>query len=287
MKTYYECMPCFANQALRASKDLEEETREKIMREVFAEMSVIDFSDCPPQIARKVFDIIEKHTSKKDTYREIKEKSNNYILNLEGELREIISQANDSFEAGLRLAIAGNIIDFGANHKFSNESIHQEIKQALKFKISSAVITDFKKAICNADKILYLGDNAGEIVFDKLFIEQLPTNKVTFAVRGIHVINDVLLEDAEKVGITSLVPVISNGAGYPGTVLEKCSKEFQKVFEESDIVISKGQGNYETLNSCPKHIFFLLKVKCEVIAKNINRKVGEFIIKESTKGSLS
>jgi uncharacterized protein with ATP-grasp and redox domains len=275
-------MPCFVNQALTAMQNIPEENKESLLREVFKRIAKIDFSLSPPEMARDIFDIIEVYLPDNDFYFDIKKKSNRYILNLEDDLRMKITEASDPFMIGLHLAIAGNIIDFGAKNDFSDQCIHAEIKEALEIKLDKTLTDRFQKEIMNADKILYLGDNAGEIIFDKLFIEQLPLDKITFVVRGSAIINDALMADAEMVGMTELVKVVSNGDNIPGTVLHRCSNEFKTLFEESDLIISKGQGNYETLSGIDKNICFLLKAKCPVIAKDLNRKVGDFIIKFST-----
>jgi damage-control phosphatase, subfamily I len=179
----------------------------------------------------------------------------------------------------LHLAIAGNIIDFGAKHDFSDELIHKEIDDALKVELNNDTVEKFRQSIENAENILYLGDNSGEIVFDKLFIEQLPREKITFAVRGSHIINDALLEDAKTIGLTNIVNVIDNGFNAPGTVLKNCSEEFQTAFNNADLIISKGQGNYETLSESNKNIVFLLKIKCDIVARDLKGKVGDFVIK--------
>ena len=282
MKTYYECVPCFVNQAIRALPAVDDAVRDPIIREVLQGLSCIDFKLSPPEMARGIFDIIEKHTGEKDLYAEIKKSSNRYIMGMEDELRGIIAQSTDSFLIGLHLAIAGNIIDFGAKHNFSDELIHKEIDAALNVQLNEQSVDKFRQLVGEAEKILYLGDNAGEIVFDKLFIEQLPREKVIFAVRGTHIINDALLEDAENVGLTKIVNVISNGSGMPGTVLRHCSEEFRKVFSEADLIISKGQGNYETLSERDENIVFLLKIKCDVVAKDLNANLGDFILKISS-----
>lgn len=278
MNTYYECIPCFVNQALTAMKSVDEVKKEIIMREVLKRLSNIDFSLSPPEMAREIFDVIEDQVGVKDLYYDIKIKSNQYILDLEDEIRDVIEKSSDAFSTALRLAIAGNIIDFGAKNDFSDELIHSEIDKALDVVIDASKISELKNKIEKAKTILYLGDNAGEIVFDKLFLEQLPVEKIIFAVRGSAIINDALMEDAEMVGVTDLLPVVSNGDNIPGTVLHRCSDEFKEIFEESDLIISKGQGNYETLSDVDRNICFLLKAKCPVIAKDLNREVGDFII---------
>ena len=278
MKTYHECVPCFINQVIRSLPQIDEALHEDVLRDTLKALSDIDFSLSPPEMVKVVFDVIEHYSGGKDLYAELKIKSNNYILNLEAELRKIIMAADDAFIVGLRLAIAGNIIDFGTKENFSDELIHREIDQALAEQLPTAAIKELKVAIEQAEHILYLGDNAGEIVFDKLFIEQLPVDKITFAVRGAPVINDALLADAEMVGIDKIVPVVNNGAAFPGTVVNRCSKEFQALFNNADLIISKGQGNYETLSECGKNIFFLLKVKCAIVARNLERQVGDFVV---------
>jgi len=136
-------------------------------------------------------------------------------------------------------------------------------------------------AVEAAGNILYLGDNTGEIVLDRLPVEELPRERVTFAVRGGPIINDATREDALSTGMTDLVPVIDNGSDVPGTDLEQCSREFQEAFEAADLVIAKGQGNYETLSDNRQSIFFLLKAKCAVIAENIGCRVGDAVITRS------
>jgi uncharacterized protein with ATP-grasp and redox domains len=268
---------------IRSLPQIDESLHEDVLRDTLKALSDIDFSLSPPEMVKVVFDVIKHYSGGKDLYAELKIKSNNYILNLEDELHKLIMAADDAFTVGLRLAIAGNIIDFGTKNDFSDELIHREIDQALKVQLPSSEIGALKAAIDKAQHILYLGDNTGEIVFDKLFIEQLPINKITFAVRGAPVINDALMADAEMVGLDKIVPVVSNGADFPGTVVNRCSKEFQTIFNNADLIISKGQGNYETLSDCDKNIFFLLKVKCAIVAKNLGRNVGDFVVVAGSK----
>ena len=264
-----------AIRTLRHFTDGDSRHDETVIREVMHTLGDMDFSMTPPEMTKKIFDIIEKTYDKYfDVYFHEKRSSNQYILDMYGELSKIITDSSDSFDTAMRLAITGNIIDFGANPNFINELIHKEIENALTCKdVDSAYL---KHEVSKARKILYVGDNAGEIVFDKLFIEQLPMEKITYAVRGRHVLNDVLIEDAKMVGMDKIVKVISNGTAYPGTVLKECSDEFKKAFYESDLVISKGQGNYETLSDVEHNIFFLLRIKCPVVARDIGKPAGSF-----------
>jgi len=160
----------------------------------------------------------------------------------------------------------------------SSREIEHSILEATDFDINETLGEHLKSEIEKAKSILYLGDNAGEIVFDMLFIEQLPEEKICFVVRGKPVLNDVILQDALQVGLDKYVEVIDNGSGIPGTILEDCSDTFRKRFESADLVIAKGQGNFETLSQIDKNIFFLLKIKCPVIADLTGMKMDEMAI---------
>ncbi len=282
MKTYYECLPCIINQTIKALPIIKESRHDDILRDVMCELAVTDFSLSPPELARKTFDIMNEYLDGKDPYAEIKKLSNQYVLDLYDELNQIIKSSENPFETALHLAVAGNIIDFGAKHNYSDKLIHEEIDKVLNTDLASSDTEKLKIEISNAKQILYLGDNAGEIVFDKLFIEQFSNKeKIIFAVRGAHVINDATMEDAKEIGLTEIVKVIDNGSNYPGTVLKECSENFQKVFNDADLIISKGQGNYETLSENKQNIFFLLKVKCEIVARDLNKNVGDFVVLKS------
>ena len=283
MKTYYECFPCFVNQAIRIIKHgntTDSKHNEIIIRKVMHTLGDMDFTSTPPEMTRFIFDIFEENYEKfEDIYYHEKRSSNLYIMDMYDKLSGIVRNSNDPFDTAMRLAITGNIIDFGAHPTFLDEQIHVEIDKALKYK--NVCSRELKDEIKKAKSILYIGDNAGEIVFDKLFLEQLPTEKITYSVRGSHILNDALMEDAKMVGMTNLLPVISSGSAYPGTVLKACSKEFNKIFNDADLIISKGQGNYETLSNVDKNIMFMLRIKCPVVARDINHSMGGFFVGKS------
>ncbi len=287
MKTYYECLACIINQTIKNLSAVEKNKHDEILRKVLIGLADADYTLSPPELAKKTYDLICEYTGGKDAYAEIKKTSNKYILDLYDELKNIIRKSDNPFETALHLAVAGNIIDFGAKHNYSDKQIHREINEMLSADLSSSHTEELKNEINNADKILYLGDNAGEIVFDKLFVEQLPKEKIIFAVRGKPVINDATIDDAEDVGLTKIVKVIDNGSGYPGTVLKDCSEEFIKTFEEADLIISKGQGNYETLSEVDKNIFFLLRIKCDIVARDLNKNTGDFVVLSGYKKYLT
>jgi uncharacterized protein with ATP-grasp and redox domains len=286
MKTFHECLPCFVNQALstikRAGASAAE--TEEAMRAVFREMAGIDLSAPPPVTGTRIYRTIRDVTKNADPFAEDKKRFNLFALSLLPAMRRDADSAADPFLARVRLAIASNIIDFGKNGSLTEEEAHESMERALSVPVDEAAAARLKKEIAGAESVLYLCDNAGEIVFDRLFIEKIPFKKVTCAVRGAPAINDATMEDARETGLTSLVRVISNGSDAPGTILAECSEEFKNSFADADLVIAKGQGNFETLSEVKnKTIFFLLQIKCPVIARDIGFPVGTFAIKENNR----
>lgn len=284
MKTYLDCIPCVLRQTLSAAKMVSDDPiiHEKVMRKVLQEVSTINFDRSPVEMAIKIHRTLRELSGNPDPYREIKQHSNQRMLSLYPQLLEIIQSAEDSLEMAIRLAIAANIIDFGAKHNLDDETIDRVMAESIAIPLDRELVAKLRQEVQQAHTILYLGDNAGEIVCDRLLIEQLPQEKITYVVRGNPIINDVTIADAETVGITELVPVIDNGSDAPGTVLSECSPEFRDRFQAADLIIAKGQGNYESLsNTKNKNIFFLLKAKCPVIAQNLNCAVGAPILQQS------
>ena len=282
MKTYLECLPCFIRQTLEAAKKVSDnkDIHEKALRVVLSETIKMDLNQTPPQMGGYIHNVIKRVTENPDPYLKEKRAFNQFAMDLYPDLKTTMYSSLDPIEVGLKLAIAGNIIDFGVNGDVKKEEVLSTIEQALNQEFSIDKKELFKKTISSSKNILYLGDNAGEIVFDKLLIENLPQEKITYVVRGGAIINDVLMEDAVSTGITDLVNVIDNGASYPGTILNLCSDIFREQFEKADLIISKGQGNFETLSDTNKKIFFLFKAKCSVVAKHINCQVGDLIFQD-------
>jgi hypothetical protein len=193
-------------------------------------------------------------------------------------LKRIIAESMEPLETAVRLAIAGNIIDLGVKSSLKTLEVDKTIDDVLEVKLDTSVFEVFKRETVSARSILYLADNAGEIVFDKILIEQLGPEKINLAVRGKPVINDATMDDAQATGLTDMVKVIDNGDDAPGTILNSCSENFRHLFEQADLIIAKGQGNYESLNGIDKNIFFLLKAKCPVVANHLGCKVGSTVL---------
>ncbi len=280
MKTSIDCVPCFVRQTLDAARLVTDNPaiHEKVLRQVLSHAAQLDFSLPPPHMGMLIHRIIRKESGNSDPYRELKKQSNRFAVSLYPELKHKIAASADPFECALRLAIAGNIIDFGAGSAVDNDMVHSSINSALAQDLSPDAVESLRSEICRAERVLYIGDNAGEIAFDRLLLEQLPREKVTFAVRGSATINDATREDADQAGISELVRVIDTGADIPGIVLSESSLEFNDAFLSADVIIAKGQGNYETLSNAPKPVFFLFKVKCPVVAADSGEKHGDIVI---------
>ena len=265
---HIDCFKCFIEQAnkLFVRSNIPDDTAADIMERF--ELFINEHKNIStPEASCFMHRLVKKATRVADPYENEKKDYNKLLLNLEDDIRDIIKKSDSPFKSALLYALAGNIIDFGPPKQFD---AFKALSEAA-YKIPAIDHTlELKKALKKANTILYLGDNAGEIILDKLFIETIGHPDLYFAVRGSNIINDVTIEDAERTGITKIAKVISNGYDAPSTILNRCSPEFIKIYKKADVIISKGQGNLEGLiNVMDKNIFFLLMIKCNVIAEMI------------------
>lgn len=283
MRIYLDCFPCFVRQALDAARFAtdDEEVHKKVVRDVLCLAAEMDVQQSPPVIGQQVHRLIRQVTGKEDPYHEQKRRSNELALRLYSETKQDVDEAPNPVEAAVRLAIAGNILDFGVNSSLEYAYAEKVIGAALNAEFDCGELPAFLESVSEAGDILYLGDNAGEIVFDRLLIEKLPREKVTFVVKGSPVINDATMADAEAAGLTDLVNVVTNGSDGPGTILESCSPQFRERFDRADLIVAKGQANYESLSDADKDIFFVLKAKCPVIARDLDCEIGQMILRRS------
>ncbi len=277
MKTYLDCFPCFLNQALRAGREATDDERKikRLLDEVGMMLKDIPLESSPPETARLIYQKIKEITDNPDPYKKIKDQSTSMALALYPSLKKEVEGSNEGLLTAIRIAIAGNVIDFGINKNFH---IEKEIDEALKRDFAVCDYNEFKDYLLNAEEVLYIADNAGECVFDRVLIEEMAM-PVTYVVRGTPIINDATYEDAVQAGLSNIATIISSGSDAPGTILETCSKEFKAIFKDSKFIISKGQGNYETLSNDTQPIFFLLKVKCGVLARDIGVHEGDMILR--------
>lgn len=283
MRGYLDCFPCFLRQALEVARlsTPDENLQSLVLDRVMGVLRRMDHRTPPPVIAGIVYEAIKEVTHCTDPYRDIKRQSDETALNLYPLAKERVRASKNPLATALGLACAANVVDFGVGKPFDLErSLEDVMERGLAIDERGVLI----EALGEAGKLLYAGDNAGEIVLDKVLIEEIqaafPHLEVSFAVRGAPVINDVTPVDAQRVGMEDVARVISTGTGIPGICLQDCSEKLRETYGEADIVISKGQGNYESLSSEKRAgIFFLLKAKCAVIARELGVPLGSFVIK--------
>lgn len=281
MKTYLNCIPCFVKQALRVGKmtfDKDEDIME-LMAKIGCRIKDIEMGHTPPEMGTMIYDELHKITGVADPYAKekaahIKEAKQLYPL-----LKEKLSQAKDPLMLAIRIAIAGNVMDLGMDKQFN---IEKDLEHILQQDFAICDYQAFKETLKNSEQVLYLGDNSGESVFDKILIETL-NKPVTYVVRGKPIINDITYDDAIASGLDEVAEIISSGTPAPATILRLCNKEFLKRFNTATMIISKGQGNYEGLSETDKPVFFLLKAKCPVIAKDIGVKEDDIVCKYALK----
>ena len=272
MKLQPECITCIIAQVKNVSNmfHLSEEKREAAMADTHAYLAGANYEGCTPESMGELWQILLRHVGGRDPYAGVKSLCNQEAMKMLPETKEKIARAKEPFTVALKYAIAGNLIDYGLEHPVSIEEQNAQIDAIANTAFSIDDSDALLFALKNAKSMLYLGDNAGEIVFDKLLIEQIrlrfPQLDLAFVVKGSPVLNDVTRADAEEVCMQEFARVIDNGDASPGTVLPRTSEAFQKAFAEADVILSKGQGNFESLSGVEKeNLFFLFTAKCDTV----------------------
>ncbi len=278
MRTYLDCIPCFMTQALRAGKTagLKEKQIKELLDEVGSMIHTIPMESSPPEAGAVIYQKVREISKVDDPFLNVKKKNIGEALNLYPDLKKQVRQSKDPLLTAIRLAIAGNVIDLGVNRVFN---LKKDIEQILTQDFAIFDYNAFCKHLEQAKTIYYLGDNAGESVFDRILIEEMH-KPVNFVVRDIPVINDVTREDAIMAGLGKITKIISSGSAAPGIVPPLCNPAFMEQLRKADMIISKGQGNYEGLSKEPLPLFFLLKVKCHVIARDLGVSENSIILKQ-------
>jgi len=285
MNTTLACIPCLIRQAIEASRlvALDPGLQECLVREVLHWASGMDLNGSPPLLAQRIQCRLQELSGIQDPYRALKDQQNHLVLGLLPELEASLEASPDPLGLAVRLTIAGNVIDLGVKGSLSEAEVRQAIEQALNETFVGDLET-FRQAVSEAQSILYLADNADEIALDRLLIEQLGPASVTLAVRGAPILNDATRSDAQAVGLEERVEVIDNASDAPGTVLEDCSEAFRKQMAKADLILAKGQGNFETLSQAKGNLFFLFKAKCTVIAEHAGVPLGAHVLVRSGAG---
>lgn len=281
MQTQLECIPCFIRQSLEALKQItdDEELIKRALRRVLKESSEFDFSLTPPEMGQIIHNIIRQESGHSDPYEKIKKRSIDCALELYDDISSEVNSSQDSFHSAIKYSIAGNIMDFALLSEWDDNRIEDSFKKAVTHTLDIEIIEELKNDLRAAKTVLVLGDNVGETVFDKILIENMPTKAhIYYAVKNSPIINDATMKDAIESGLDEVSFIISNGYNAPGTILKKCSDKFMKIYKSSDVVIAKGQANFETLNLEDKKIYFLTQIKCKVIADKYGYEVGDWLV---------
>lgn len=265
-------------QALRAARLTTQNESEikQILDEVGNNVKNIPMTATPVENGAFVYNKIREITGVFDPYKKIKEKSIAEAKTMYDDLKMKIEDSENHLETAIRIAIAGNVIDFGVQMQFD---LAKDVEKILTQNFAFFDFNEFKERLKSAENVLYIGDNAGESVFDKLLIETIG-KKTIYAVREVPVINDVVIQDAIDSDLNEVATIISSGSKAPGAILSMCNAEFLELFNKADMIISKGQGNYEGLSEVNREVFFLLKAKCPVIARDLKVPVGSIILKK-------
>jgi len=264
------------------------ELHETVVKRVMELVMERGFQVPPPLIGQEIHRMIRELTNNPDPYAQVKREFNDLMLSRMEALRNRIHASSHPFETAVRIVIAGNTIDCALRASIRPEMVDEAVEAALCEPINGN-LAELEEVVRRSENIIYLIDNCGEIVCDRLLIELLMPKKITAVVRGTPVINDATLEDAKYVGLTDVVPVISNGNDGLGTILEQCSEEFMEHFRAADLVISKGLGNFETLicygsEVITQTIAFLFKAKCAFIAGFSGTQLGDAVVRIQKKG---
>ena len=267
MKISEHCFPCLLNQVIKTAKLSKTENIDEIFRGTFEYLAKTDFSKTSPEIGGNAYRIFSEKTGIFDPYKD----SKNFYTRLFLEKLPFFESKITSFKDAVKYAVLGNIVDFSAIRVDIDSEIEKIFSSAENFDFTVDDCEELLSDIKKAKNILYLGDNCGEIVLDKMLIKKIreinPDCKIRFAVRGTPAANDNTLEDAKFVGMDEVCEIIENGDCSLGTVIPRTSENFRKVYNEADVIISKGQGNYESLSEEKENIYFLFMIKCPVIAE--------------------
>ena len=278
MEIFLDCLPCVLRQVLEASRMATDkpEIQAKIMEESIEILADYKSYRCSPDIVKAMHQVVKRLTGVSDPYKHIKERDINAAKKIAQFLKHYLAQKQNELHWALKIAATGNIIDSAIYSDINIES-SVEIELAKEFSICDIYVLEEK--LKTAKSILIIGDNAGETVFDRVLIEYLAGYKITYAVRSEPIINDATLQDAYDSGLNDYADIITTGCGAPGAVLNQCSAEFLSAFNSADIVISKGQGNFEALSDCRRPVFFLLKAKCTMIAARLSINLNDYVFK--------
>ena len=271
MKISCECVSCVISSAMELmARQLPCEKHPQIAAQILEHAARQDWHESPPEFARKLYMLLRDSGGERDSFHAAKKVSTQLALQLLPEMRSIISAAPDKFTAVVKAVIGGNIIDCGADRSIDIKSAVPKLKQVFDMPLDEKLVKEFEKRFYAAKSIFYMLDNCGEAVFDRLLLELFP-GKITLGVRGDFILNDITRHELADSGLADYT-VYDTGDTTPGVSLKRASKEFMQAMRSADLVIAKGQGNYETLDVYDRPIVHLLRVKCPVVCRALQQE---------------
>ncbi|OPJ62395.1 damage-control phosphatase ARMT1 family protein [Clostridium oryzae] len=281
MKVVIDCVHCYLKQAVSCMTmaNIDADKQHEILYSLMDDVKNLDRNGTPCDNSSEIIFKAYEKIGIRDPYESVKKESNDMALSLYEKLEKIISKSNNRLYDALKIAVAGNVIDLGINRNFD---IDAALEQSLKKGFAVDDFDKFYNLIKKSDSVLILGDNAGEIVFDKILVKELKAlnKKVIYSVKSGAVLNDSTMYDAHYTGMDEIAQVVESGSSYLGTPLTKISNEFKDIMYNAPVIISKGQANYESLSeekTLLDKIFFLLKIKCECVGTDANAPFGEMV----------
>ncbi len=283
MKIHPDCIPCLKKQMESAARacGAGEETLRLVDTAIATELDrLYDETSSPPAVSAPLYALTGRMCGVDDPYLAMKVRYTREALKLLPEARARVDGATDPFHAAVRTAIAGNVIDFGTGIHGEGFDLVHTLDAFLEKPLFIDHVEALREKAHGAGTILYIGDNAGETVFDRPLLDQFDSTRVVYAAKDGAVINDATVKDAVLAGVHLHARVVSTGSRAPGTILEDCSAPFRELFESADLVIAKGQGNYETITELPPtgRIFMLFLVKCPVAARHLGASLGDMVV---------
>ncbi|MFH1393830.1 MAG: ARMT1-like domain-containing protein [Candidatus Micrarchaeota archaeon] len=280
MKTDPECIPCFLNQALKAMRiagDFDSAKKERVLKRIMAKLANLDFELSPPEFALIVYKILEEELGGNGFYDKIKKSDSIFAESLIPIVKQIITESDYPLYELAKIAIQGNNMDFAIH---TNYDIKKHIRENMKGELAVDDFELMRKDMLLAESIAYIVDNAGEAVLDRMLIEEMTRvckARITVLVRSKPILNDVTTEDAKKIGFERIPNVKIERVDTVFPFIGK-SEKIAEILKKSDLIISKGQANYECLSESEANIYFLLIAKCDVIARNIGVSKGSCIL---------
>ncbi len=270
MKIHLRCVPCLFQQGLSAARRLGLSRRDgrRLVGRINAAVEGLDWEQPAPLMGRAIHRAICDITGVVDPYAEIKRAHTQAALALLPGAQRSVDQASSPFYAAVQLAIGGNIIDL-ASAQGREVDVEGALAESFERAVDVAAVRELERRVSDAERVLFLADNAGEIVFDRPLLRHIGPERLTVAVRGGAVINDATVDDARQAGLSERYRVITTGSDVPGIWLPECDDGFRRAFEEADLVIAKGQGNFETLSEQNREVFLLFLVKCGAVVDTL------------------